>query len=133
MIEKWSHAIRLDSDGDSVTLSVGPGTRKFATQLRAQGQVLRSYWHGLVAVESKCIRVWNAVAAGRMNEEKERRRREDLANELLDLFACSYVHLVFAYPDDMPLDGTCSLVWYEKKKKKPRKAGAKRNNKRRTS
>jgi hypothetical protein len=126
MIEKHSVALRLDSDGDSINLVVGPGMRTFATQLKAQGQVIRAFWRGLVAIESKCIRVWNAVAAGRMNEAKERRRREAIADELMDLFACSYVHLYFAYPDDMPLDGTCQLVWNESKKKKPRKSGAKR-------
>ncbi len=130
MIEKHTNAVRLvgeGSEGDIIALYFGPGVPSFTKQLIRQGQALRAYWRGLGAVEHKAMRIWNSVAAGKMDGMTERRRREALADELLELLACGSVHLIFAYPDDMSLDGSWQLAYTNpKKKKKPRKSGAKR-------
>lgn len=136
MIEKHTNAVSLvggGSEGDIIALYFGPNLPSFKNQLMRQKQALRAYWRGLGAIEHKAMRIWNSVAAGKMNEATERRRREALADELLDLLACGSVHLMFCYPDDMPLDGSCQLAYTNpQKKKKPRKSGAKSQSNRRT-
>lgn len=104
-------------EAGDIVLYMGPGAHPWQSQLREQGQIIRSFFK-VGRPQDRAIKLWNAVQSGKCYDIAEGRRMDSIAHDVLDILGCNSVEITWFYPDDLPQR---TRLFMDRIKKKPSK------------